>query len=155
MKQKTKISLSIKNKKAYFHYHLLETYTAGIQLLGWDIKLVRAGKVGISEAYCNFIGNELFVTNMHLAEHNRERLVVAGNKTARKLMLNRNELNKLQKRITEKGLTIIPLRMFLNDAGLIKLEISLAKGKRKFDKRYSIKTAESKRELDHMKKRGV
>lgn len=151
--KKQSSSLNIKNKKAFFHYHILENYTAGIQLVGWDIKLIREGKVGISEAYCNFMNNELYVTNLHLSEFNRERLTVAGNKTQRKLLLNRKELNKLEKRSTEKGLTIVPLRMFINDSGFVKLEIALAKGKREYDKRNSLKDSESKRELDRMKKK--
>ncbi|MDA3891078.1 MAG: SsrA-binding protein SmpB [Salinivirgaceae bacterium] len=148
-------SIKIRNKKAYFRYNILETFTAGIQLMGLDIKLIRSGKVSISESYCNFFGNELYVNNLHLAERESDRVVVHKNKTERKLLLNRRELNKLQKRVDEKGLSIVPLKMYFNDRGLIKLEIALVKGKREYDKRNTIKQAESNRELDRLSKQSI
>jgi SsrA-binding protein len=144
--------IRIRNKKAYFHYHILETYTAGIQLVGVDIKQIRSRKVSLSEAYCSFVNNELFISNMHLAEREGERFVVSKNKTQRKLLLNRRELNKWMKRVAEKGVSMVPLTLFFNENGLVKLEIALAKGKREYDKRQTLKNAESDRELDRYKK---
>lgn len=143
----------VRNKKAYFHYHILETYQAGVQLVGWDVKLIRLGKVGISESYCNFIDGELFVTNLHLAERENDRLVVSKNKTQRKLLLNKRELIKWQKRIVEKGLSIVPLELYFNENGLVKIEIALVKGKREYDKRQTLKKNDTQRELSRLKKK--
>ena len=147
-----KVDIKIRNKKAYFHYNILETYTAGVQLMGLDIKSIRNGKVGLSESYCNFINDELYISNMHLVDRDNERLVLYKNRTHRKLLLNRRELNKWQKRIVEKGLSIVPLTLFFSDNGYVKIEIALVKGKREYDKRESLKTDESKREIDRFKK---
>lgn len=144
--------IRIRNKKAYFHYHILETYNAGVQLMGLDIKSIRSGKVGLSEAYCNFINSELYISNMHLVERDNERLVLHKNRTHRKLLLNRRELNKWLKRVTEKGLSIVPLTLYFSDNGYVKIEIALVKGKREYDKRHSLKNEESKREIDRFKK---
>ncbi len=149
------VATTIRNKKAYFRYHILETNVAGIQLLGLDIKLIRLGKVSLSESYCNFMNNELYISNMHLAERVGERLVVFKNKTQRKLLLNRKELNKWQKRINEKGMSVVPLTLFINDNGFVKIEISLVKGKREYDKRQTIKENDSKRELNRLKKQDI
>lgn len=151
--RQNKPSPKIKNKKAYFHYNILESFTAGIQLMGLDIKLIRSGKVSISESYCVFMNNELYVNNLHLAERESDKVVVHKNKTMRKLLLNRRELNKLNKRTTEKGLSIVPLEMYFNEKGLVKLEIALVKGKREYDKRESLKKADSDRELSRIKKK--
>lgn len=154
MKQKNP-PIKLRNKKAYFHYHILETHTAGMQLMGTDVKLIRLGKISISESYCNFINNELYVSNLHLAERGGDRVVVYKNKTQRKLLLNRRELNKWEKRVDEKGLSIVPLQLYFNERGLVKIEVALVKGKREFDKRHSLKDEESKRELDRHKKHDV
>ncbi|MBI9066860.1 MAG: SsrA-binding protein SmpB [Salinivirgaceae bacterium] len=154
MKRNTE-QVKIRNKKAFFNYNILEEFKAGIQLLGLDVKLIRAGKVGISEAYCNFMNNELYITNLHLAEREGERYVVSKNKTQRKLLLNKRELSKLEKRIVEKGLSIVPLRMYFTASGFVKLDIALAKGKREYDKRDTLKTNESNRELDRYKKENL
>jgi len=148
-------TFKVRNKKAYFHYNILETNVAGVQLLGFDVKLIRSGKVSLSESYCNFIDNELYVSNFHLAERESDRVVVYKNKTQRKLLLNRRELNKWQKRVVEKGLSIIPIEMYFNENGFVKLEIALVKGKREYDKRNSLKNSESKRELDRHKKQNL
>ena len=145
-------NIKIRNKKAYFHYNILETYIAGVQLMGLDIKSIRSGKVGLSEAYCNFINNELYISNMHLVDRDNERLVLHKNRTHRKLLLNRRELNKWQKKVVEKGLSIIPLTLYFSDNGYVKIEIALVKGKREYDKRHSLKNEESKREIDRVKK---
>jgi SsrA-binding protein len=151
MKQQ-KTSIKIKNKKALHFYHILETKTAGIQLIGLDIKLIRMGKVGISESYGHFINSELYISNMHLAERENDRLVMPKNKTMRKLLMKRNELNKWEKKVCEKGISMVPLTLFFNDEGRVKVEIALVKGKREFDKRQTLKTAENMREIDRIKK---
>lgn len=143
----------IRNKKAYFHYHILETFQAGVQLIGWDVKLIRIGKVSISESYCNFMNGELFITNLHLVERENDRVVVSKNRTQRKLLLNKRELNKLQKRTAEKGLSIVPLQMYFNENGFVKLEIALVKGKREYDKRQTLKKNDAQRELNKLKKK--
>ncbi|PKP08710.1 MAG: SsrA-binding protein [Bacteroidetes bacterium HGW-Bacteroidetes-4] len=144
---------SIKNKKARHLYHILDTYTAGIQLIGDDVKLIRMGKAGISESYGQFINRELYITNMHLAERENDRLVIPKNKTMRKLLLNRRELNKWEKRVVEKGVSLVPLSLFFNNDGRVKVEIALVKGKREYDKRQSIKSEENQRELNRVKKK--
>ncbi len=142
----------IHNKKACHYYHILETYIAGIQLVGSDIKQIRIGKASLSESYCSYANNELFVCNMHLAEREGERFVISKNKTQRKLLLNRRELNKWEKRVVEKGISIVPLSLFFNENGLVKIEIALVKGKREYDKRQLLKAVESKREMDRYQK---
>ena len=139
--------INIKNKKASFEYHLLEKYTAGIQLTGTEIKSIRAGKASIAEAFCIFIRNELWVKGMHVAEYTHGNINNHEPKRDRKLLLNRKELNKLLKKLKEKGQTIIPTRLFINDKGLAKLEIALGKGKKLYDKREDIKQKDAKREL--------
>lgn len=142
----------IKNKKAHFLYQIIETYNAGIQLVGCDVKMIRSGKINLSESYCNFINNELYISSFHLAERNNDRLVVFKNKAQRKLLLNKRELNKLEQKQVEKGMSIVPLSMFFTESGWVKAEIALVKGKREFDKRQVIKASESKKELDRLKK---
>jgi len=145
----------IRNKKAWHHYHVIETYIAGIQLIGSDIKQIRNGKASLSESYCSYVNSELFVSNMYLAERENERFVVSKNKTQRKLLLNRRELNKWEKRVAEKGISIVPLSLFFNEKGFVKLEIALVKGKREYDKRQSLKSEKSKREMDRYKKQNL
>ncbi len=144
--------IRIKNKKATFLYEIIETYTAGIQILGTEIKSIRAGKASLTEAYCTFIGNELFIKNMYIAEYDLGGYVTHEPRRDRKLLLNRQEINKLEKKIKERGFTIIPLSLFTNKKGLAKIDIALARGKRQFDKREDIKQKDSKRELDRMNK---
>ncbi len=154
MKQKLP-EIKVRNKKAFHYYNILETMTAGIMLIGLDVKLIRLGRVSISETYCSYINNELYINNLHLAERDVERIVVFKNKTQRKLLLKKRELQKWQKRIDEKGLSIVPISMYLNERGLIKLDIALVKGKREFDKRQTLKKEESNRELDRIKKHNL
>lgn len=145
--------VNIKNKKAKFEYEILDTYTAGIVLTGTEIKSIRDSKASIAEGFCEFNErSELFVINMTIQEY------VFGNyynhkpKAERKLLLNRRELKKLEKAVNIKGNAIIPLRLFVNNKGLAKLEIALGKGKKLFDKRDSIKDRDNKRNLDRIKK---
>lgn len=134
----------IKNKKATYEYFLLEEFTAGIVLSGTEIKSIRKGKVSLVDSYCSFINNELFLKNSHIAEYEFGNLNNHEPKRDRKLLLNRKELRKIQKKIKEKGLTVIPVNMFINKEGFCKVTISIAKGKKLHDKKQSISDREEK-----------
>jgi len=146
-------TISIKNKKAYFEYFLLEEYTAGIQLTGTEIKSIREGKVSFVDSFCSFKDNELFVHNLHIAEYSMGTHYNHDPKRDRKLLLTARELRKLLNKTKEKGLTIIPVLLFINEKGFAKLTISLAKGKHSYDKRETIKKKDVKRDLDRMRER--
>jgi len=148
----SKNNINIKNRKAKFQYEILDKFTAGIKLAGTEIKSIRAGKASIAESFCEFHNGELFVINMHVEEYSHATHFNHAPKSERKLLLNKSELRKLQKQVTSTGLTIIPLRLFINDRGLAKLSIALCKGKKTHDKRETIKDRESKRRLDRIKK---
>jgi SsrA-binding protein len=143
-----KKSVSIVNKKAKFEYEFLQTETCGIQLVGSEVKSIRGGKASISEGYCYFNNGELFVKGMNISDYG----FGSSHDTTRdrKLLLKRKELNNLENQLTN-GLTIIPYRLFLNDKGLIKIEIALARGKKLYDKRETIKN----RDIDRDMKRGI
>lgn len=144
----------IRNKRASFDYNLLDKYTAGIQLTGTEVKSVKQGKASLSDAFCVFKKNELWIKNMHITVYDKGTYSNHEPLRQRKLLLRKNELNKLQKKIKEKGLTIIPITVFISERGFAKLEIALAKGKKTHDKRESIKAKDSRRELDREMKRG-
>jgi len=144
--------VNIKNKKASFEYFLLEKFTAGIMLTGTEIKSIRESKASIAEAYCLFVNNELFIRNMHIAEYIYGTYNNHDPKRDRKLLLNKKELKKLNNRLKEQSTTIIPILLFLNEKGLAKLEIALAKGKKQFDKRETIKGKDIQREMDRERK---
>ncbi len=145
--------VNIINRKARFSYDLLDTYTAGIVLSGTEIKSIRASKASIAESFCEFNENgELFVINMTVQEYDYGNHFNHKPKAERKLLLNKKELKKLEKEVKNRGLTIIPLKLFINDKGFAKLQIALAKGKKLFDKRDTIKDRENKRNLDRIKK---
>jgi len=147
-------SIVIKNKKASFNYELLDNYVAGIVLTGTEIKSIRLGKASISESFCKFNSKkELFVINMNIQEYDYGNNFNHNPKSERKLLLNKNELKKLEKEINSNGLTIVPTKLFLNEKGLAKLQISLARGKKMFDKREKIKDRENKINLDRLKKK--
>jgi SsrA-binding protein len=131
-------NITIKNKRASFEYTFLDKYTAGIVLTGTEIKSVRAGKVSLQESYCYFSRGELWAKGMHIAAYTQGTIYNHVETRERKLLLNRKELNKLM-RNKEKGLTIIPVQLFINERGLAKLQIALAKGKKLYDKRQHIK----------------
>jgi len=139
-----KKSVSIVNKKAKFEYEFLQTETCGIQLLGSEVKSIRGGKASISEGYCYFNNGELFVKGMNISDYG----FGSSHDTTRdrKLLLKRKELNNLENQLTN-GLTIIPYRLFLNDKGLIKMEIALARGKKLYDKRETIKNRDIDRDM--------
>ena len=148
MAEKNKNQIEIKNKRASFEYFLLDDYVAGIVLTGTEIKTIRDGKANLNDAYCAFVGNELFVKQMHISEYRFGSYFNHQAKRDRKLLLNRRELRKLQNRIKERGYTIVPVKLFVNQDGRAKLLISLAKGKKFFDKRESIKEKDSKRSME-------
>ena len=139
--------INIKNKRASFEFEFIEKYTAGIQLFGTEIKSIRAGKANLADAYCYFSGTELYVKSMYIAEYKFGSYYNHKEKRDRKLLLNRKELNKLERKTKESGLTIVPIRLFLNDKGFAKLEIALCRGKKHYDKRESIKQRDHKREM--------
>ena len=148
-----KKSINILNKKARFSYDLLVTYTAGIVLTGTEIKSIRASKASIAESFCEFNDSgELFVINMTVQEYNHGNHFNHRPKAERKLLLNKKELRKLEKEVKNTGLTIIPTKLFINEKGFAKLKIALAKGKKLFDKRETIKDRDNKRNLDRIKK---
>jgi len=147
-----KNNINIKNRKAKFQYEILDKYVAGIKLAGTEIKAIREGKADIAESFCEFHRGELYVINMHVDEYSHATHFNHNPKSERKLLLNKQELRKLEKQINQSGLTIIPLRLFINDRGLAKLEIALCKGKKTHDKRETIKDRENKRRLDRIKK---
>ncbi len=145
---KAKSKVEIKNRKASFEYEFLETFTAGIVLSGTEIKSIRAGKASLPDSYCYFIGNELYVRNMHIAEYWWGSFNKHDPKRDRKLLLNRKELRKLARAIKEKGLTIVATRLFIADNGYAKLNIALARGKKEYDKRHTIKENDIRRQED-------
>lgn len=146
-------NINILNKKARFAYELLDTYTAGIVLTGTEIKSVRNSKASIAESFCEFNDKgELFVINMTIEEYKYGTYYNHKPKAERKLLLNRRELKSLLKDVQTKGMAIIPLRLFINEKGYAKLDIALAKGKKLYDKRDTIKDRDNKRNLDRVKK---
>jgi SsrA-binding protein len=146
-------TINIQNKKARFEYDILDMYTAGIVLTGTEIKSIRSSKASISESFCEFNDQgELFVINMNIEEYAFGNYYNHKPKAERKLLLNKRELKKLSRDVETKGLTIIPLKLFINDKGLAKLDIALAKGKKLYDKRETIKDRDNKRDLDRIKK---
>ena len=145
--------INIINKKAKFEYQLLDQYKAGIVLTGTEIKSIRLSKASISESFCEFNdNNELFIINMFIDEYEFGNHHNPKTKSQRKLLLNKKELRKLNKDVKNTGLTIVPLKVFINEKGFAKVLISLAKGKKTFDKRQVIKDRESKIQLDRLKK---
>jgi len=146
-------NVNIQNKKARFEYEILDTYIAGIQLTGTEIKSIRQGKARITESFCEFNDRkELFVINMFIEEYSHGSFYNHRSKGERKLLLNKKELKKLLKEVQNVGLTIIPLKLFVTDKGWAKLQIGLAKGKKLYDKRQVLKDRDNKKSLDRLKK---
>ena len=141
-------NIKIKNKRVSFEYFILERLVAGIQLSGTEIKSIRQGKVSLADSYCQFVEGELFVKEMHIAEYNMGTVYNHEPKRDRKLLLTKRELRKLENKTKEKGFTIIPTLLFINEKGLAKLEIGLARGKHFYDKRDSLKKKDIQREID-------
>ncbi len=144
--------INIRNKRASFDYEFLEEYNAGIILTGTEIKSVRAGKASLVDSYCYFDKGELWVKGIHIAEYRLGTYYNHEEKRERKLLLTRKELRKLERNVKETGLTIIPVKMFITDKGWAKLRIALAKGKKEYDKRETLKLKEAKRDMDRVRK---
>lgn len=140
--------MEIVNRKARHEYHMLQKFEAGIVLGGTEVKSIRQGKANLSDSWCVFEHGELYIKNLHIAEYDHAGHTQHAAKATRKLLLHRAELRKLERRVTEKGLTIIPYRLFFSERGHVKCEIWLAQGKKDFDKRESIKEKDLKRDMD-------
>ncbi|MBO7281529.1 MAG: SsrA-binding protein SmpB [Bacteroidaceae bacterium] len=149
---KRKNNVNIKNKRATFDYLITDTYTAGIVLTGTEIKSIRLQRASLVDTYCTFIADELWVKNMHVAEYFYGSYNNHVARRDRKLLLEKKELRKLQQTVKNPGFTIVPIRLFINERGLAKLVIGLARGKHEYDKRQSIKERDDKREIDRIKR---
>lgn len=141
-------NIHIKNRRASFEYSFIDKYIAGMQLTGTEIKSIRAGKANINDGFCVFLKEELYIRNMHIAHYFNGTYNNVEEKRDRKLLLTKHELKKLQLKLKDQGLTIIPLQLFINEKGYAKLEIALAKGKKLFDKRDDIKKRDVERETN-------
>jgi SsrA-binding protein len=144
--------INIKNRKASHEYEFIDKFVAGVVLTGTEIKSIRNSQVTMSDAHCVFIENELWIKNLHISEYSNGGYVNHEPKRERKLLLNRQELEKINGKVTTKGMTIIPTRLFVNNKGRAKVEIAVAKGKKLFDKRESLKDKDNKRDLDRIRK---
>lgn len=142
-----KKDVSIRNRKASFEYEFLERYHAGICLRGTEVKSVRMGKVNLQDSFCLFIGGELWVRALHISEYNLGNIHNHVEKADRKLLLTKKELANLEKGMKETGLTIVPFHVFINERGKVKIEIALAKGKKLYDKRESLKEKQIKKDM--------
>jgi SsrA-binding protein len=147
VKQEILKKIEIKNKRASFDFEFIERYIAGVMLKGTEIKAIRLGKANINDAYCVFERNELFIRNMNVSEYDWGSYTNHDPRRDRKLLLQRKELNKLERKAKDKGLTIVAIKLFVNDKGLAKIDIALAKGKKEFDKREDLKQKDAKREM--------
>jgi len=143
-KNKTINNITIKNRKAEFEYFLITKFTAGLVLTGTEIKSIRSGKANIQDAYCSFENGELWVHNMHVSEYSHGSYNNHEAKRDRKLLLNKREIKKLLIKLNERGFTIIPTLLYINENGYAKLDIALARGKKKYDKRESIKEKDNR-----------
>ncbi len=146
-------NINIKNRKATFDYEILETFTAGIVLTGTEIKSLRQGKAGLTDTYCMVENHELWVKNMYIAEYSYGSYNNHTTHRDRKLLVTRKELNRIAKQAEQPGYSVVPLRIFINERGLAKIVIAVARGKKLYDKRQSIKEREDKRNLDRIMKR--
>ncbi|MBR5728366.1 MAG: SsrA-binding protein SmpB [Muribaculaceae bacterium] len=146
-------NINIKNRKATFDYEILETFTAGIVLTGTEIKSLRQGKAGLTDTYCMVENHELWVKNMYIAEYSYGSYNNHTTHRDRKLLVTRKELNRIAKQAEQPGYSVVPLRIFINERGLAKMVIAVARGKKLYDKRQSIKEREDKRNLDRIMKR--
>jgi len=138
---------NIRNRSAYFEYHIEDKYEAGLVLTGTEVKSLRAGKASFNDSYCYFNKGELWIKSLHIAEYSHGTYNNHDPLRERKLLLSKKELNKLESKIKEKGFTIVPLAIFFNSKGLAKIEIGLGKGKKLHDKRETIKARDTEREI--------
>lgn len=143
-------SVNIKNKRATFDYELTDVYTAGIVLTGTEIKSIRLGKASLVDTFCYFANGELWVKSMHIAEYFYGSYNNHSARRERKLLLSKKELDKLARELKNPGFTIVPVRMFINEKGLAKLVIALARGKKEYDKRQSLREKDDKRDMARM-----
>ena len=144
-------SVEIKNKRAKFDYEWLDTYTAGLQLVGTEVKSIRMGKASIAEAYCYMTGSELFIKGMNVTEWSHGNIFNHDPIRERKLLLSKRELDKIEKALKDQGVTVVPTKLFISEKGWIKLNIAVAKGKKNYDKRQSLKEKDAKRDLARLK----
>jgi SsrA-binding protein len=144
--------INIKNKKAKFEYHLIDTFTAGIVLTGTEIKSIRNSKASILEAYCVYVDGEVFIRNMHITAYENGSFYNHKPRNDRKLLLSKKEIQKIEKFLKVKGNTIVPLKVFLSDKGWAKIDIATAQGKKTHDKRQDLKEKDDKRDMDRAMK---
>ena len=144
-------SVEIKNKRAKFDYEWLDTYTAGLQLVGTEVKSIRMGKASIAEAYCYMTEGELFIKGMNVTEWSHGNIFNHDPIRERKLLLSKRELDKINKALKDQGTTVVPTKLFISEKGWIKLNIAVAKGKKNYDKRQSLKEKDAKRDLARLK----
>ncbi|MCE1273923.1 MAG: SsrA-binding protein SmpB [Chlorobiaceae bacterium] len=142
----------IQNRRARFEYEILDTLVAGIELLGSEVKSVRLGKASLSESYAMIHHGEVWLENMQITPYELNTLDKLEPKRSRKLLLHKEEIHRLQSKISEKGLTLIPLKAFFNDRGILKVELGIARGKQLHDKREAVKTRDAQRELQQLRK---
>lgn len=147
-KKKGKSAPEIRNRKASYEYHFIETWVAGIELKGTEVKSLRDGKVQMADAYCHFVGNSLFLKGMHISEYTEGSYNNHDATRPRRLLLRKDELLKIRKGLQEKGLTVIPVKIFFGERGFAKILIALAQGKKLYDKRDSIKERDVKRDME-------
>lgn len=141
--------INIKNRKARHEFEILETVVCGMSLMGSEIKSIRLGKASLQEGYCYIDKDEMWIKNMHIAEYDQAGYSNHEARRRRKLLLKKQEIEKFKKKTEEKGLTIVPLKLFISKRGFAKLEIGLAKGKKLFDKRHDIKKKDMKKEIEN------
>ncbi len=146
-------NINIKNRRASFDFEIIESFTAGIVLTGTEIKSIRQGKAGLTDTYCMVENNELWMKGMYIAEYSYGSYNNHATHRDRKLLLNRKEINKIAKAAQQPGYSIVPLRLFIDDRGLAKVVIAIARGKKQYDKRQAIKEREDKRAIDRMLKK--
>ncbi|HLT75451.1 MAG TPA: SsrA-binding protein SmpB [Ohtaekwangia sp.] len=151
MKERFSKNINIRNRQATFEYEILDKYVAGIVLTGTEIKSIREGKANLQDGYCHIHNGEVFVKGMNITPYAQGTHYNHEATRERKLLLKKSEIRKLEGKVEEKGLTLVPLRLFINDRGFAKLEIALAKGKKTYDKRQSIKERDVKRELSKIR----
>ena len=151
MKSSISKNINIRNKRASFDFELIEKYNTGIVLAGTEIKSIRMGKASLVDSYCYFVHGELWLKNMNITEYKDGTYNNHVERRERKLLLQRKELNKIERKVKESGLSIVPTRLFINDRGFAKLQIALAKGKKQYDKRQSLRDKDDKRQMDRNK----
>ena len=152
MGKKPSKKIEIVNRKAKFEYQLLDSFEAGLALTGTEVKSIKEGNANLSDAYCLFENGNLTLKSMYIAEYKFGTIHNHETRRDRRLLLRKTELKKMHRRVTEKGMTLVPYKLYFSDRGFIKLELFLAQGKKAYDKRESIKDRQNKREIDRIKK---